>query len=263
MPQTALRHFQEDIQRARALVRHAADLACPSDAERLLRDDVLRSAWMFAVGALDAYFCDAYTDLVATTINAQQRQPAPAVTLPDFFLNIRVPVRAVLQHYSANTNWRWRMAARKLMERENVLSLKTIQDLFNKFLANKQHFFQDLLPTWIQAPTAKKRLFGITAKQFLALPATPAQPREAAIKSARQVLERRFHKVFQRRHDCIHSCDRPRVSPQPIGSHGSALKVIEDVEFLVTNCDAHLEIEFRQFLVQIGCTNATITSVGY
>lgn len=40
MPQTALRHFQEDIKRARALVRHAAGLACPSDAERLLRDDV-------------------------------------------------------------------------------------------------------------------------------------------------------------------------------------------------------------------------------
>ncbi len=40
-------------------------------------------------------------------------------------------------------------------------------------------------------------------------------------------------------------------------------RLIEDVEFLVTNCDAHLESEFRQFLVQIGCTNATITSVGY
>ena len=75
MPQTALRHFQEDIKRARALVRHAAGLACPSDAERLLRDDVLRSAWMFAVGALDAYFCDAYTDLVATTINANPHPP--------------------------------------------------------------------------------------------------------------------------------------------------------------------------------------------
>ena len=263
MPQTALRHFQEDIKRARALVSHATGLPYSSDAERLLRDDVLRSGWMFAVGALDAYFCDAYTDLVATTINAQQRQSTPPVTLPDFFLNIRVPVRAVLQHYSANTNWRWRMAARKLMERENVLSLKTIQDLFNKFLPSRKHCFQDLLPSWIQSPTAKKRLFGVTAKQFLALPAHPTQAREAATKSARQVLERRFHKIFQRRHDCIHSCDRPRVSPQLIGSHGTALKVIEDVEFVVTKCDSHLASEFRQFLVQIGCTNATITSVGY
>lgn len=263
MPQTALRHFQEDIARARALAKHAATLPTATDLERLLRDDVQRSAWMFAVGAFDAYFCDAYTDLLATAINAQQRQNNPPVVLPDFFLNIRVPVRTVLQHYSANTNWRWRMAARKLMERENVLSLKTIQDYFNKFLPNGKRFFRDLLADWIQDPAAKKRLFGITTRQFLALPTTSAQPRETAIKNAWQVLERRFHKIFQRRHDCIHCCDRPRTSPQPIGSHGSLIKVIDDVEFVVSKCDAHLTTEFRQFLQQIGCTSTTITLAGY
>ena len=45
------------------------------DAEKLLRSDLLRSAWMFAVGALDAYFCDAYTDIIAATASSKSRQP--------------------------------------------------------------------------------------------------------------------------------------------------------------------------------------------
>lgn len=262
MPQLAYRHFQQNMQRARALLTHATQMAMTSDAEKLLRDDVLRSAWMFAVGALDAYFCDAYTDFVASTIVAQQRQvpPAAVVRLPDFFLDIRVPVRTVLQQYASNKNWRWRMAARKLMERENVLSLKTIQDLFNRFLPKGRKFFEELIPGWITLPNAKKRTFGVTAAEFLRL---TGAPRVDAIKEARRILETRFQKIFQRRHDCIHSCDRPRVSPQLIGTHGSVLKVVDDVDFLVSNCDEHLNKEFRQFLLRIDCTPATIAAVGY
>ena len=63
MPATALQHFQEDIARARAIVAHAEPLPRTTSAEQLLRSDLLRSAWMFAVGALDAYYCDAYTDV--------------------------------------------------------------------------------------------------------------------------------------------------------------------------------------------------------
>lgn len=63
MPATALQHFQEDIGRARAIVSHADPLPRGTPAEQLLRADLLRSAWMFAVGALDAFFCDAYPDL--------------------------------------------------------------------------------------------------------------------------------------------------------------------------------------------------------
>jgi hypothetical protein len=59
---TALQHFQEDIARAKAIVMHANPLPPTNAVEQLLRSDLLRSAWMFAVGALDAYFCDAYTD---------------------------------------------------------------------------------------------------------------------------------------------------------------------------------------------------------
>ena len=127
VPGKAFAHFREDISRALAILNHANPLPAGSDAESLLRSDLLRSAWMFAVGALDAYFCDAYADILAATLASKSRQSG--ISLPEFFQDIRLPVRALLAEYTYE-NWRWRMAARKLMERENVLSLQTVQELF-------------------------------------------------------------------------------------------------------------------------------------
>jgi hypothetical protein len=89
VPSTALSHFHQDIARARALVAHADPLPRTNPAELMLRSDLLRSAWMFAVGAMDAYFCDAYTDVVAATIISKNRYQA--ANLPDFFYEIRLP----------------------------------------------------------------------------------------------------------------------------------------------------------------------------
>src|SRR5438046_272754 len=114
MPTMALAHFREDVARARAIVAHADPLPATTPARQMLRSDLLRSAWMFSVGALDAYFCDAYTDIVAATIISKSRHPA--MTLPEFFYNIKFPVRAILEPYTINLNWRWRMADRKMME---------------------------------------------------------------------------------------------------------------------------------------------------
>src|SRR5438876_5759642 len=133
----------------------------------MLRSDLLRSGWMFAVGALDAYFCDAYTDVVAATIIAKSRHPT--LPLPEFFHDIRFPVRAILEPYANNVNWRWRMAARKMMERENVLSLSAIQTLFNKFFRTGQKLFRDVLPAWIVHPQSRRYLFGISAARFTTL----------------------------------------------------------------------------------------------
>ena len=94
MPATALHHCQEDIARAKAIVAHADPLPRGSAAEQLLRSDLLRGAWMFAVGGLDAYFCDAYTDLIAATISSKSRQPA--IVLPEYFYEIKFPIRAML-----------------------------------------------------------------------------------------------------------------------------------------------------------------------
>jgi len=91
MLETAKQHFDEDIQRASRLLDHAGTLAAG-----LLQDDVLRSVWMMTVGACDAYFCDAYADLIARTLRAKDVQPA--VQLPDRLNNLRVPVIAVIRN---------------------------------------------------------------------------------------------------------------------------------------------------------------------
>ena len=122
---------------------------------------------------LDAYFCDAYTDLVAATIISKSRHDS--MTLPEFFYNIRFPVRAILETPAVNVNWRWRMAARKMMERENVLSLDEVKKLFNKFFRDHHRFFGDLLDAWIQHPQSKKRLLGITSGGVRRL--KPGRPR--------------------------------------------------------------------------------------
>jgi len=258
VPATALNHFQQDLARARALVAHAGALSSGTPAELLLRGDLLRSGWMFAVGALDAYFCDAYTDVVAATIIAKSRHPA--LTLPDFFQDIRFPVRAILEPYTNNVNWRWRMTARKMMERENVLSLATVQTLFNKFFRPGQKFFRDLLPTRMVHPDARRHLFGILAGRFHTL---RANRRNRAIADALSRLEERFREIFQRRHDCIHNCDRPRVRLQPLLLAELVQRVIVDVEFLVRRCDEHINQEIRLFLLGTGCPATIAGQVGY
>lgn len=258
MPATAFSHFQQDIARVRAIVVHAGRLPIAAADERLLRSDLLRSAWTFAVGALDAYFCDAYTDVVAATIISKSRQPS--MTLPEFFYDIKFPVRSILESYTINENWRWRMAAREMMRRETVLRLERIQDLFNRFFPPGRKFFRDLLHDWISRSDAKKRLFGITSTAYQRL---PAGRRQKAMDDAWDQMKERYRSIFQRRHDCVHNCDRPRVSPQRLSREGTVLKVIQDVEFLVERCDEHVRLEFRVFLQSLGCPATLITQVGY
>jgi len=113
---TALLHFNEDIGRATALNAHAEPMAAG-----IVRDDILRAAWMMAVGACDAYFSDAYADLVSRTLQAKALHPAMAI--PDRMNNLKIPVVAVIGERRIYGGWRWRMAARELIEDENVLSL--------------------------------------------------------------------------------------------------------------------------------------------
>jgi len=257
MPATALQHFTEDMARARVILTHANGLPAATSLEAMLRSDLLRSAWMFAVGALDAYFCDAYTDIIAATASSKSRQPT--IVLPEWVYEVKFPLRAILQEYD-NENWRWRMAARKMMERENVISLKAVENLFNKFFRPGQKFFHDRLDGWMSRPDAKIRLFGILQADYLVKsPQDKHTARDAAINQFKE----RFGTIFQRRHDCIHNCDRPRISPQPLKTGGTVLKVIQDVEFLVNRCDEHINSEFRSFLVAIGCSAATIAQAGY
>lgn len=261
MPTTPKRHFDEDISRAESLVLHARSLPAATDPERLLRDDVLRSAWMFAVGAMDAYFCDAYVHCLTTALRAKSIQAN--VNLPAFVKNIKIPIGSILSAYSNRPNWKWRMATRDMMERDNVLQLDKVTKLFNPFLPDGQNkkLFTEVIDSWVQSPRATAHLFGITSARFVALPA--GQGKDQAKKDAAKHFTARIASIIQRRHDCIHNCDRPKSTPQPIGNHGSVRNVIRDVRFLVDQCDAHVNSEFPAFLTRIGCTAVTRNGLGY
>jgi hypothetical protein len=258
MPGTPRTHFNQDIERAAALVAHAAAMHPANPAEVLLRDDLLRSGWMFAVGAMDAYFCDAYVSLLVKSLRAKSLQSN--VALPSFVTKIKVPIGSIMAAYANRPNWRWRMAARQMMEKDNVLALDTVRDLFNPFFPPAHKFFSELIDDWITRPHATAHIFGIARAAYLA---TRNKAREDARKSASRHFFARFKAIIQRRHDCIHNCDRPRNVPQPIGNPGSVRNVIRDVQFLVENSDTHIDHEFGEFLVRINCTAVTRNALGY
>src|SRR5262249_6131254 len=95
------------------------------------------------------------------------------------------------------------------------------------------------------------------------VPALDRSAERSSQKKAQEQLEDRFVTLFQRRHDCIHNCDRPRRKPQLLAASEIVLKVIQDVAFLVSRCDEHINTEFRQFLTEIGCNAATIAAARY
>ena len=149
----------------------------------------------------------------------------------------------------------------RLDHHQNVLSLQTVQELFNKFFREEHRFFKSaILDTWICDAGAPSRLFGIRGVDFRPM---SAPDKETTRKEARKKLEGRFKDLIQRRHDCIHNCDRPRMSPQPLSTSDTVLKVIQDVQFLVSRCNDHINVEFRQFLVRMGCSAATAALAGY
>lgn len=249
MLNTALAHFNEDIVRARGLHGHA--IALP---DSVVRRDILRAAWMMAVGACDAYFSDAYADLVSRAIRAKELQPS--VQIPDRLNNLMVPVTAILRQ--ANGGWRWRMAARELMEDQNVLSLDKIRKLFNHFFRkNHKLLTSNTISSWITHRQAKSRLFGVTATQFRA---APTVQHGKICTDALEQFEELFTAIFQRRHDCIHNCDRPKIAIQEI-SDAEVRKRIEDVEFLVSRCHEALIIEFPLYLQGLSFNGATRAQV--
>jgi hypothetical protein len=268
MPNRALRHFNEDIDRAVALVELAESLPSGTPGQRLLRGDVRRSALMFTVGAMDAYFSDAYADLLSGTIMSIQRQAARPTCTPeckkalDKIQTTPLPVSMFMRDYPTRENWRWRMGARGRIERQNFLSLESeVQKLLNTFHRRKHGLFTaDSLDSWLSASGNRKSLFGVTQAEYLAM---SPQLKGKARADARDRMLDRIGEIVQRRHDCIHNCDRPDNAPQNIGSTGSIKRVINHVSFVVRRSDAHINKEFPLFLKDAGFSGVTINALGY
>lgn len=246
---TAKMHFSEDISRAFELHRHALTISHP-----MTKGDILRAAWMMAVGACDAYFSDAYADLVSRTLRARDLESH--IEIPDRLNNLRIPVIAVIRQSTGG--WRWRMAARELIENENVLSFRKIKDLFNAFFRpNHKLLSPATIENWIVHVDAKQRMFGVSRSDFSAM---AGAQRDSSKNSAINKLAERFDLIFQRRHDCIHNCDRPKMAIQTIEA-SAAKKAIEDVEFFVCRCHEELSSEFQIYLTDLGFCGATRSQV--
>ena len=259
MPSTARADFDADLDRARELVSYGKGLPSSTTAERLIRDDVLRSGWMFGVGALDSYFCDAFTDTLARTLRAKDMQQSVALT--ERLGRIEVPVEDIFPQHPQRVGWRWRLAARRLMERDSVLSLEEIKKCVNTFTRQSRRLFRDpVLDQFVAFSGVTKRLLGVDPAAY---PHLRGKHKKAARTYIRERLTERFDVIFRRRHECIHTCDRPRVTPQRITSPAAVKKVLNDVEALVLFCDEHLETEFNQLLRQMGADATTLNATSY
>lgn len=232
---TAKQHFDEDFRRAIALLSHAKRLPVGE-----LKDDVLRSAWMVGVGASDAFFCDAYADLVSRTLRAKEIQKSGVI--PDRLGNLSIPAVAVLD---ASSSWRWRMAARSIIEKQSVLSLAEVKKFLNIFCRDNHKLLQaKSMGAWIVHSDAMGRNFGVSASEYRAM--TPQQKTKTNEK-ALDKFSSRMQGIFQRRHDCIHNCDRPKIAIQRINEITTEKSII-DVKFLVDRCTEDLRKEYPLYL---------------
>ena len=152
------------------------------------------------------------------------------------------------------------MAARRMMADEDSLDIETIRKWFNPFIQDGQKLFTEPIPVWIAQVGATARLFGVTSAQFQA---AAGAERDQTRKKASKTFKERFQAIVQRRHDCIHTCDRPANAPQPINRPGTVSNVIKDIEFIVNQSDAHIDAEFRIWLLRCGFSAVTLNQVGY
>lgn len=261
MPGTPRLHFDDDIARAQGVLVSAQ--GCPGLTPQV-RDDMLRAAWMMGVGALDAYFSDAYASLLACTLIACKRQPlhrltGRAIEIPDSILSTQLPASIHFKKYQTRDNWRWRMAARGLIEKQNYLNVDRICSVLNQFLRPTSKVFKAVMGDWIVHPDANQMLFSASRRDYVAADPTG---RKAHRNASTAKTRARLDSIITRRHDCIHNCDRPRVAVQPISASTVRL-VLRDVEFFVSRCDEHLDREFPAFLHDLGCTRTTIAHLAF
>lgn len=245
---TAKKHFDEDIQRARELLNHAFKVPAG-----ILRDDIVRSSWMYSVGATDAFFCDAYADAIARCLQAKHHQPS--IAAPKRLLSLKIPVAAVIRGVTSG-NWGWRMAARDLIENESVLDLDTVRKHFNQYFSDADKLFgPKSFDSWLLHQDWRQRLFGITKTDYRKL---TGKAKENARKAAKKKFEERFQYIFQRRHDCIHNCDRAKVrlNARHIGTKSYTDNVIYDLEFLVTRFFEEYQSSFPNYIRGLGYSGA-------
>jgi hypothetical protein len=228
VPTTARAHFDQDIARAEALLATSQINAIPP----AVSVDIRRHAVAAAVGAMDAYLCDAYVDLLTVWLRHAQLTGA---ALPSAYGKEMLPAGPLVAAYANRPAWGLRMAARGRMEKDNMLQLGRVKDSFNPALPNGCKLWADVVPDYIALN--RKRLARYSAAEYAALPANSLP--EAKRQVAAHALKR-MGSIVQRRHDVVHNCDRPKQALTAL-RHNAARDMIRDVKDFVTILDDHLQ----------------------
>jgi hypothetical protein len=231
MTTTFRRHFDEDIMRVESLLA-LANGAAPAIRKGNRADDIRLAAVAMAVGAMDAYFCDAYVDCLAKRL---QSFKSGVLDLPESYGRRNLPTAALLSPpQNLRPNWSLRMAARNVMERENVLDLDRVTELFNPILPKGERLWSNVMDRIIDRDW--RRLTGISKKDYRAL---PGRDQLNARKTAVGVMKGRVGETIQFRHDWIHNCGRPKIAIQRLTS-GQAKARVREVRAVIEGVDEHL-----------------------
>jgi hypothetical protein len=127
------------------------------------------------------------------------------------------------------------MSARAFMEKDNMLQLGRLKDLFNPGLTVGHKLWEDPIAEYIALN--RKRLTGIRSWEYDPL---RGEAKQDARKAAAKHLVRHMGEIVQRRHDIVHNCDRPKSAKQGL-TLPAAHKALKDIQSFVVLLDSHIE----------------------
>lgn len=181
-----------------------------------------------------------YVDCLTKVLRAYVRGEWPG-ELPSFYKNERLPAGEVLDtSRKARPAWGIRMAARSVMERDNMLSLSRVDEMFNPVLPAGQKLWADFIGSVLVH--GKKHLTG--PKSAAQIAALDGKFKKAATKKAIATLKNRITSIIEIRHDWIHNCGRPKSAIVKY-SDGQARVRIGDIRLFVEAFDDHIEAHRR------------------
>ncbi len=202
-------------------------------------NDLQTSSIALSVGAMDAYLCDKYVDCVTAVLRAYANGDWRGA-LPAHYAKTPLPAGEVLKTTrSQRPLWSIRMAARKLMERDNMLQIGNVPDNFNPILPDGQKLWTDLIDTLISKN--RRRFTDVVPGDLVGLnDAAAAKKRKSAIVA----FKKRLAGIIQIRHDWIHNCARPKSSIVDY-TRGQTVAFTRDVKTFVEDLDSHIEAHRR------------------
>lgn len=233
MATTFRKHFDQDIKRAEELQVLSSSLQAAGSPRRLYQD-VRLSGVALAVGALDAYLCDAYVDCL-TTVLKSYRNGHWAGDLPRHYAKQPLPAGEVLDRSRASRPlWSIRMASRRVMERDNMLQLSRLPESFNGILPDRAKIWHGFIDNLV-----KHNLKRFTGYYQADLAKLTGSALGEARKRAAAAVRKRLASTIQLRHDWVHNCGRPKTAIKTI-SDGQAAARIREVRLFISEFDNHL-----------------------